>query len=515
MSRAKARSPLTDRRYQAFVRRYRYNWPAACKHVFGQTPTWQQREVLEALQPHPKKRQKGKKIMVSVASGHGTGKSDLLAMVGLLFIMLYPDARVLLISNKIDQTMSGLGKYLHQRFDTAVKRFPWLSQYFETTHRGFRAKCARLSWMLTSKSFLAGNEEALAGEHAENLLWIADEASAISDKAFKILTGSMTQANNRLCMLSQPTRQSGYFYDSHHSLRYSESNPDGVFTSLTLSSEESPLVDDAWLAMKAIELGGRHTPDYRIKVLGLFADSCEGALLTRDECLRAQRHRVRVEKGWGWVGLADPGDGGDKSVLIIGRMSGRGVRRRFQPVKIFVTKIKALYFGNFIDMVAPASLYPGIRFAVDGGGVGSPVCDRLADLGRPVQKIMWGRPPFSDNDKRRFSNVRTQSVILLRDAILTGRISLPPGEDIVNQAVRMELEINNAGQYALISKKELKRRGFPSPDELDALAYSQIADYSALDAFDSREADEALQEEARALIHAALNPEENNTRAGV
>ncbi|MDA5364264.1 hypothetical protein PIA90_27515, partial [Escherichia coli] len=40
--------------------------------------------------------------------------------------------------------------------------------------------------------------------------YIIDEASGVSDRAFGIITGALTGQDNRILLLSQPTRPSGY-----------------------------------------------------------------------------------------------------------------------------------------------------------------------------------------------------------------------------------------------------------------------------------------------------------------
>ncbi|HAX4763741.1 TPA: terminase, partial [Escherichia coli] len=149
-----------------------------------------------------------------------------------------------------------------------------------------------------------GNEEALAGEHAEHLLLILDEASGISDKAINVMTGALTQKDNRMLMLSQPTRPSGYFYESHHSRAKAEGNPEGVWTAIVLNSEESPFVEPSFIREKLLEYGGRDSLEYMVKVLGQFPRAINGYLLGRDECDRAARRKVLLEKDWGWVATA-------------------------------------------------------------------------------------------------------------------------------------------------------------------------------------------------------------------
>ena len=81
----------------------------------------------------------------------------------------------------------------------------------------------------------------------KQIFLILDEASGISDKAINILTGALTEKDNRMLMMSQPTRPSGYFYDSHHKNAKSEHNPNGTWTSIILNSEESPFVEPKFI----------------------------------------------------------------------------------------------------------------------------------------------------------------------------------------------------------------------------------------------------------------------------
>lgn len=57
--------------------------------------------------------------------------------------------------------------------------------FFENSAKGI--------WQTSAKSCRIGNEEALAGEHAKHLFVIVDEASGVSDKAFGVLAGTLTE----------------------------------------------------------------------------------------------------------------------------------------------------------------------------------------------------------------------------------------------------------------------------------------------------------------------------------
>ena len=261
-----ARSCVTDPRWRELVALYRYDWIAAADVLFGKTPTWQQDLIIESVQEQGSK--------TSVSSGHGTGKSDMTSIMIMLFIIMYPGARAIIVANKIQQVMTGIFKYIKINWATATSRFPWLADYFVLTETAFYEVTGKGVWTVVPKGFRLGSEEALAGEHADHLLYIIDEASGVSDRAFGIITGALTGQDNRILLLSQPTRPSGYFYDTHHKLAKRPGNPDGVYTAITLNSEESPLVTPAFIKMKLAEnkisISGYEIEDPDYKGYGLI-----------------------------------------------------------------------------------------------------------------------------------------------------------------------------------------------------------------------------------------------------
>ena len=48
------------------------------------------------------------------------------------------------------------------------------------------------------------------------MLFVCDEASGIPDPVYIPLEGAMTQENNRVLLIGNMTRNTGYFYDSHY-----------------------------------------------------------------------------------------------------------------------------------------------------------------------------------------------------------------------------------------------------------------------------------------------------------
>ena len=66
---------------------------------------------------------------------------------------------------------------------------------------------------------IKGQPRGAAGFHAEHLLFLIDEASGIPDVVFEVGMGALSTPGAKVLMAGNPTRTSGFFYDTHHSLR--------------------------------------------------------------------------------------------------------------------------------------------------------------------------------------------------------------------------------------------------------------------------------------------------------
>ena len=104
---------------------------------------------------------------------------------------------------------------------------------------------------------------------------------------------------------------------------------------------------------------------------------------------------------------------------------------------------------------------------VDEGGVGGGVVDRLRELGAPVYGVHFGggaqRPT-------RFFNRRSEIFWELRRLFDLQAIALPRDEELAGQLLGLRYDISSSSQVRLEGKREMRKRGMPSPDKADALA---------------------------------------------
>ncbi|HIF9321615.1 TPA: terminase [Photobacterium damselae] len=465
----KIKSIRSDPRWPEFVKRYRYDWERFCIEVIGLEPTWQQRDIIAETQKPG--------CRVAVSSGHGTGKSSLTAAEVLAFELCFPKARTVIIANNARQVQIGIWKYLREYWNRAIERKPWLGQYFVLTDTQFFEKSSKTSWSVGAKSCRIGNEEALAGEHSKYLLNVVDEASGVSDKAHGVIGGSCTEDDNRILMLSQPTRPAGFFYDAHHTL----AQPMGPWVSIKLNSEESPLVTTKFILEKLIQYGGRESVEYLIKVRGEFPNQVSGYLLGRDECDRAARTKVKLDEDWGWVATCDVGNGRDKSVLNISKVSGHRQNRKVvnYSIKEMDGSVDPVRFADFIFAECSHERYRNITIVVDGDGVGYDTATCLERYGLRVQRIRWGKKMHSTSDKQRFFNQRAYAHIALRDAIRQNRLRLDSNVKTAEQGSKLPCTINENGQWVMMPKKLMKEKfNIKSPDRFDTYCFTMLANYT-------------------------------------
>ena len=468
---------LTDARYLGFVGRYRLDWVRFAHDVVGEKLTWQQRDVVGEVQVEGSR--------VSVASGHGTGKSASSAIMILAFVIAYPRARVVLTANKVGQVKIGVFKYLQHYWAKIIGRFPWLEGYFVLTMEQFYAVGFQGVWGVTIKGYRLGNEESLAGEHADHLLYIVDEASGLSDKAFDVITGALTQADNRLLLLSQPTRSTGFFYDTHHSLKRHGPGERG-FVAIQLNSEKSLLVTPEYIEDWERKAGGREAPEYCIRVRGAFSDHTAGFLLGRAETERCFAVDVEHDEDFGYVALADVagGEGRDSSVLNICKVSGWGDERSVESVDVHEMPDGVNGHDFAHEIMRLVASYPNITIGVDADGYGKITAQALERSGMTVARIHWGAPPHSREHKRRFAKKKDYCCVMVHDAVKDGRLKLFSANPVLRQKTleqftRIPYSFNERGQWLIETKKRMAAQGIKSPDICDTYAFAWLVDYIA------------------------------------
>ncbi|MGP9633712.1 hypothetical protein ACT3R7_11665 [Halomonas sp. AOP43-A1-21] len=467
------RSIIHDYRWQKLALKYRNNRVKFAIEVMGVKPSRQQRRILQAMD------RKGARV--SVSSGHGTGKSFIAGTLAMHTMLCHVKPEMIITANNIDQVRRVIFKYVTDSWQQVCKRFPWLRRYFTVTSELFYCNEFKKSWYVAGKTVPKDKPEGIAGAHNKNLIFLVDEASGVDDAVLSVIRGALSEENNKLLMFSQPTRNSGHFYESHHILKkknFDDINEPG-YVSFILNSEESPFVSAQALREYVKSYGGVDSPEYQIKVLGQFSDQLEGFLITRLAAQRSQRTQVEHKGPWGYVIVADVGGGVERDSSVVGVFKVSGVtqeERCIEPVEVreMPSTMTPKAFGR--ELVRMADHYPNATIAIDSIGIGLTTAQEAEELGGNVQRIMWGVPCHAQSHKRRFGNQRAMAYVTLKEAIMEERVRFDGSTKVIEQASRIPYKINERGQYMMRTKEEMRSMGIKSPDWADVYAMAMLAD---------------------------------------
>lgn len=470
---SKKKTIVDDPRYQNFIKRYSFDLPRFAIEVCGESPTWQQFELYNSVHYAGSR--------TSVSSGHGTGKTRSFGIIGIWHLLCFFNSNTFLTAPKMGTITDGIFKEFSDiRMRIEAGNHAWVAEYFQIEAERVYIIGFKLSWFCVPKTAPRGSPENLAGTHRDWLLWLADEASGIPDPNFGVITGALTDFRNRMCIASQPTRSSGFHYETHHSLSIDEG---GVWNNLIFNSEESPIVSDSFIAEKKIQYTSE---EYSVKVQGKFCDLA-GKYLTGLAAIEAcvGREVIGEDEEYGWFILCDIGGGGyrDDTVIIAAKVIGHGEygvdARRVQIVSIPVCSNAKDPSDVYGDIIEEAGKLSNCTAVIDGGGIGLGVIKQLEknDFTNFV-KVLWGSPNFKKEYKERYVNQRAQACCGIARAIQDGRFGISNSitksviKKILRQGSKIPYSYDEKARRLIAKKADMAADGIPSPDLWDSCSFA-------------------------------------------
>jgi len=208
---------------------------------------------------------------ISVRAGHGVGKTTGCSWAIIIFALTrYPQKTIMTAP-----TASQLFDALFAELKMWVNKLPpALRDLFEVFADRVILKSAPESSFISARTSSAERPEALAGVHSENVLLVVDEASAIPEAVYEAAAGSMSGHSATTILISNPTRNSGLFYKTHHELA-------SDWYRLHVSCLNNPLVSADFIKQIKATYGDTSNA-YRIRVLGEFALADDDTLIPAD-----------------------------------------------------------------------------------------------------------------------------------------------------------------------------------------------------------------------------------------
>lgn len=452
---------LTGKAWDAFCATVKPYWFEEYKE--NEHLTWQQSLVLYGID---KALRNDVSNRISIASGHGVGKSTLFSILILWFLFAHSDCQVACTAPSADQMYDVLWKELKKWIEKMPKPIGDLYAW-ESSH--VRIKESPATWFARAKTSSKENTEALAGVHADWVLIGADEASGIEEPIFETMEGALTSGKTLVFLISNPTRSIGYFYDTHHKDKER-------WQCYTFSSIDSPRVDQRYV-QSIVDKYGTDSVQYAIRVLGQFPD--EGIMDDQGYVQLFNEADIRIipfNPDWKPVGrlmaALDPsGEGQDSSEW--------GARDR-TTAAIIGSEAKstpASLGSKSITLVEKFRIDPA-DFTIDALGQGHPVAMEIALATAKEQRPWRVNPvnvgePAPGADAELYINLRAMCYYkMMLWARAGGYFMDSPGLKDELLSIRFKRTAN--GRIQMMDKVQMRKLGFKSPNKADALAMTFI-----------------------------------------
>ena len=429
--------------------------------LIGVTPDEQQAKILQSVADNP---------MTSVRSGHGIGKSAVEAWTVIWFMATRPFPKIACTA----PTQHQLFDILWAEVSKWLRHAPALEKEFVWTKEKVYLKGYPEEWFAVART--ATKPDALQGFHADDILYIIDEASGVKDNIFEPVLGALSTPGARLLMCGNPTQLSGFFYESHTKNRTS-------YKTFHVDGRKSGRVSQEFIDT-IIRMYGEDSDVFRVRVAGEFpkAEADVFIQLSLVEKSIMTEFSPRKTPNTIRIGCDVARFGNDKTIIgsKIDEKATIDKKRQGQDTMKTADDIVLLYY----DLLKQ---YPGykdpVTVCVDDGGVGGGVVDRLKQMQRnnPERLAQMNIVPikFGQRIKHKHYHDSTTFMMATVKALLSPHdedgnekpveLILPNDDDLVAQLSGRKYGLTESAKIKVESKDDMKKRGLPSPDEADCV----------------------------------------------
>jgi hypothetical protein len=386
---------------------------------------------------------------VAVASGHGIGKTCLIAWIIHWYISTRPDPQIVVTANTKNQLDSKTWRELAKWNKQALN-----GEWFDISATKFALKSSPDTWFASAIPWTEHNSESFAGTHEDHVLVLFDEASNIAQTIWDVVEGAMTTAGAKWVAFGNPTRNTGAFRECFGKYRHR-------WVTRQIDSRTAKMVDAAQIA-KWIEDYGEDSDFVRIRVRGEFPRAGSNQFISSEYVDNCLTYKAEGYEKLPKIMAIDVARFGDDSSVFCYRQ-GRKVWPlvKFKGLDLMALAARA---GEAIEQHQPDAV------VVDGVGVGAGVVDRLRQLGYDTKltEINGGSTP---DDPVVYYNRRAELWGLMREALKVG-VELPDDRELRDDLIGPEYGFTAKQQIQLEKKEDMKKRGLSSPDSGDALCYT-------------------------------------------
>lgn len=402
----------------------------------------------------------GAVVREAISSGHGVGKSALVAWLVHWAISTREDTRGVVTANTQDQlkqkTWAELAKW-HQMFMARELFVLTATAIYSADPQHTR------TWRIDAAPWSEENTEAFQGMHNQGsrILVIFDEASAIADTVWEAAEGYLTDTDTQIVFacFGNPTRTTGRFHrvcTRPGSWQYHR--VDSRTVRFTNKGQLQEWVDEY----------GEDSDFVRVRVKGMFPRAGFANFIPPElaDTARAGRrfvHRHAYAAHQKILSI-DPARFGDDFSVITLR----------QGLKVFYQVALSGFdgpelAGRVVELVRQEKGISCIVYDANGNGADLDSALRRAPDLPPLIPVMWSIPA---KDDKHYFNQRSEAWGKMKDWLTAGEI--PDDDQLIDELCSLDYGYDGLFRIQLQSKKDMKKNGGKSPDRADSLALSFI-----------------------------------------
>ena len=398
-------------------------------------------------------------IRVAVASGHGVGKSALMAWIKLWALSTFEDAMTVITANTEQQLRTKTWPQVVKWFNLMAGRERFS---LGETAIASRQKGHEKTWRGDRVTWSEHNTEAFAGLHnlRRRIVLLFDEASAIADNVWEVAEGALTDADTEIvwAVFGNPTQSTGRFRECFGRFR-------ARWITRQIDSRTVPGINTAQLDEWVADYG-EDSDFVRVRVKGEFPRVGANQFIGPERIEPARRREaVSHLRDPLIIGVDVARHGDDRTVIFFRR--GRDART-IPPIRLRIPDLMQVA----ARVAEAARTYCADAVYVDMG-MGAGVVDRLMQLNVPgVIGVEFGGASHGggrvDGQGANYANKRAEMWGELRAWLPNGAI--PDDAELAEDLAGPEYGFNARDQIQLERKEDMKKRGLSSPDMGDALA---------------------------------------------
>ena len=416
-------------------------------------------------------------LLISVASGHGIGKSALIGQIIGWGMSTCDDCRVQVSANTGDQLTTKTIPEVSKWFRLLINAHWW---NVETESIKSRDPQHSKTWRCDYETWSLLRTEAIAGLHnkGKRIIRVFDEASAIPDKIWEAAEGFLTDEDTEIIWLvfGNPTQNSGRFREcfGKNKHRWITRQIDSRTVEGTNKAQLERWVNDY----------GEDSDFVRVRVRGEFPRAGTSQFIPQDLVAEARKRNV-APSGWPVLSVDVARFGSNQTVILL-REGNRA--RVLERGRGWDTQQTAARVEHHIMERSPRACI------VDGDGIGGAVADKIRiDLPKPnmepkdwpdtqiahwfkthrnftLQEFHGAAPPF---DPFMYRNKRAECWGAAKKWLEAGDI--PDEAEFETDLTGVEYFYTDKFTIQLERKEDMEARGLASPDNGDALAMSFAA----------------------------------------